>query len=117
MSWPAGGHRPVLAPPGHPAVDEPRVAGEAVVGPDAQSLGHTGSQTLDEAVGLLDEVEDELDGVGVLEVDPDRGPGAVEQVPVRAGPGVATLARLDGSAGARSRRSTSAPASASSMQV
>ena len=34
--------RPVLAPAGHPAVDEPRVAGEAPVGAEAEPLGHPG---------------------------------------------------------------------------
>ena len=79
-----GRHRSVLAPPRHAPVDQPRVAAEAGVGPDAEPLGHAGPETLDQPVGLLDQPEHELDGVGVLQVDTHRGTGPVEQVPVRA---------------------------------
>ena len=50
------GVRAVLAPAGHAAVDEPRVAGEADVGAEAEALGHAGPEALDERVGLLDEL-------------------------------------------------------------
>ena len=81
-----GRHRPLLTPPRHAPVDQPAVAPEAGVGPDAQSLGHAGPEALDQPVGLLDEPEHELDGVGVLEIDADRGTGPVQQVPVRPRP-------------------------------
>ncbi len=87
------GHGAVLAPSGHASVDQPTVPGEAGLGPDAQPLGHTRPEALDQAVGLLDQVEDELDGVGVLEVDADRRPGPVQQVPVRPGARGPRLAR------------------------
>ena len=54
--------RTVLAPAGHPAVDEPRVAGEAVVRAQAEPLGDAGAVTLQEHVGALDEGERGRDG-------------------------------------------------------
>ena len=75
--------RAVLAPAGHAAVDELRVAGEADVGPDAEPLGHAGPEALDERVGLLDEREHGLDAVGRLEVDADRAPAPVQDLEVR----------------------------------
>lgn len=49
--------RAVLAPAGHPAVDEPRIAGVAVGGADAEPLGDSGAEALDEHVGPLDQVQ------------------------------------------------------------
>ena len=97
MSWPGHRrHRPLLTPPRHAAVDQPPVAPEAGVGPDAQSLGHAGPEALDQPVGLLDEPEHQLDGVGILEIDADGGTGPVQQVPVRArARGLDLLAALD----------------------
>ena len=84
MSCPAvGGQRAVLAPAGHPAVDEPGIAGQADVGPEPEPLGHPGAEALHQAVGAVDQVEDEGDPVGVLEVDRHRPATAVHQVPVR----------------------------------
>ncbi len=53
----AGGlrERPVLAPAGHAAVDEPRVAREADVGAEPEPLHHAGPEALDQRVGLLDQ--------------------------------------------------------------
>ena len=62
MSWPARvGERPVLAPAGHAAVDEARVAREADVGAEAEPLHHAGAETLDEHVGALDQAQGGLD--------------------------------------------------------
>ena len=84
MSWPGGlRHRTVLAPAGHAAVDELRVAGEAHVGAEAEPLGHAGPEALDQRVGLLDEAQHRLDAVGVLQVDADRAPAAVQRLEVR----------------------------------
>ena len=74
------GVRAVLAPPGHAPVDELRVAGEAVVGADAEPLGDAGPEALHDDVGLLDQREHRLDAVGALEVDADRAAAAVEHV-------------------------------------
>ena len=77
MSWPAAmGVRAVLAPPGHPPEHQLRVAGEALVGPDAEALHHARPEPLDQRVGALDEVEQRGDAVGVLEVDGDVAPAA-----------------------------------------
>ena len=43
--------RPVLAPAGHAAVDQPRIAREQRVGPEAQPLHHAGPEALDQRVG------------------------------------------------------------------
>ena len=58
MSCPAASeYGPVLAPAGHPPVDELGVAGEALVGADAEPLHHARAEALDQRVGALDEVE------------------------------------------------------------
>ena len=83
----AGGVRPraVLAPAGHPAVDQPRVAGVAVLGPEPEPLGHPRPHPLDQHVGALDQVEHGLHRLGLLEVERDAGPAPVEQVVRAAG--------------------------------
>ena len=45
------GERAVLAPAGHARVDEPRVAGAARVGTDAESLGDAGPEPFEQHVG------------------------------------------------------------------
>ena len=76
-------HRTVLAPPGHAPVDELRVAGEAHVGAEAEALGHAGPEALEQRVGALDELQHELDALGVLQVDADRAAAAVQRLEVR----------------------------------
>ena len=78
-----GGVRPDLSPTGEPAVDEARVAGEADVGADAESLGDAGSEHLEHRVGLLDDAEERVGAVGVLEVD---GRSPVCRAPSRSSP-------------------------------
>ena len=73
------GQRPVLPPAGHPAVDDPLVDLPAVLGPEPEPLGHTGAHALHHDVGLGDQVEHHLRGLGVLEVERDARPAAVEQ--------------------------------------
>src|SRR5205823_6411463 len=72
----------VLAPPGHSAVDELRVAGQAHVRTEAQALGHAGPETLDERVGFLYESQYRFDAVRVFEIDADRAPPARHRVDV-----------------------------------
>lgn len=74
------GQRAVLAPAGHPAVDELRVAGVAVGRADAEPLGDPGAEALDEHVGALDQVEDAGGAVGGLQVDEDGALVAVGDV-------------------------------------
>ena len=72
--------RAVLAPAGHPAVDQPRVAGQAVVGAEPEPLGGAGAHALEQHVGVLDEREHGLDRLGALQVERDARPAAGEQV-------------------------------------
>ena len=82
-------HRPVLAPAGQAAVHEPRVAGGALVGADAEALGDARPEHFEEHVGLLDQPQQRLDALRQLEVDRHRllapvhgrgrGPGAVDR--------------------------------------
>ena len=79
------GERAVLAPAGHPAVDQARVDRVAVLGAEAEPLGDAGAHALDEHVGVGDQLQDGLGGLGVLEVERDAGAAAVEQVARAAG--------------------------------
>lgn len=74
------GQRAVLAPAGHPAVDELRVAGEAGVGADAEPFGHSGAVALDEDVGAFGQVEDAGRPLVALEVQEDGALVAVGDV-------------------------------------
>jgi len=76
------GQRAGLAPAGHPAVDELRVACPAVLGPQAEALGGAGAHPLDQHVGPLDEVEHEAHARGRLQVDLDARAAAVQNVDV-----------------------------------
>ena len=76
-------HRTVLAPPGHAAVHELRVAREAVVGTEAEPLGHARAVALDQRVGLLDEPQHRFDTFRLLQVDTDRPPTAIQRLEVR----------------------------------
>src|SRR6202011_5600328 len=58
----------------------PRVAGQARVGSDPETFGDTGPEAFDERVGLLHETHQRLDTVGILEIDADRAPAAVDDV-------------------------------------
>ena len=69
--------RAVLAPTGHAAVHEARVAGEADVGADAEPLRHAGPESLGQRIGALDEPQHRLDAVGVLQVDRHGAAAAV----------------------------------------
>ena len=72
--------RPVLAPARHAAVHELRVARRHASGPMPESLRHAGPEPFDERVGLLDHAQHRLDAVGLLEVDADRAPAAVQHL-------------------------------------
>ena len=78
-----GGVGAVLAPAGHAAEHQLRVAGQAHLGPDPEALHHAGPEALDDGVGRLDQLEQRLHTVGVLEVDPDGAPPTVQHVPAR----------------------------------
>ena len=67
----ARGERAVLAPAGHPPVDQRRVARQAVGGAEAEPLGHAGAVPLDQHVGAGRQPEHHLGAARVLEVDDD----------------------------------------------
>ena len=81
MSCPArGASGTVLAPAGHPGVDQPGIAGQHLVGSDAEPLQHAGPQPLDEHVRGIEQAQQHVPPVGRLQVDRDTGPAAVERI-------------------------------------
>ena len=48
--------RAILAPPGHPGVDQPRIAGHRHVGSEAETLGHPGPEAFEQHVRARDEI-------------------------------------------------------------
>ncbi len=77
--------RAVLAPAGHPAVDEPRVAREADVGTEPEPLHRAGAEPFDERVGALDHGQHVVDRTGPLQIDRQRRTTARQQVAARVG--------------------------------
>src|SRR5258706_11619554 len=61
----------LLAEAGDRAVDEPRIAGEDVIVPEAQSRHQAGPEVLDKYVGLLNEPPERLAPAVALEVERD----------------------------------------------
>ena len=74
-----------LAPAGHASVDDLRVALEADVRAQTEALHHAGAEALEEGVCAFDQLERDLDALGVLEVERDRAAAAGEQVAGRIG--------------------------------
>ena len=73
MSWPARlDHGPVLPPARHAGVDQSGVAGPKVVGAEAQALGDSRSEALDEHVGRVGEPAHYFDTIRRLQIDSDR---------------------------------------------
>ena len=70
-------HRTVLTPPGHAAVDQPRVAGVAVGRPDPEAFGDARPVALDQDVRVVDQAQHRVATRGVLEVG--RDPAATAQ--------------------------------------
>lgn len=73
-------HGAGLAVARHPSVDEPRVASQASVRADAQSLSDSRAKALEQHIGSLDQIEDHGGTVRVLQVEGDRAPPAVQQL-------------------------------------
>ena len=69
--------RPALPPAGHPAIDETWVAGEAVIGAEAEPLGNARTESLDQRVGMLDESQGQ--GLPVRALQVERQGGATAQ--------------------------------------
>ena len=74
--------RALLAPASHPPVDELGIQGQAVVGADAEALGHARAEALDQQVRALDQAPSGPEAVGVLEIDRDRTPTPQQKVPL-----------------------------------
>jgi hypothetical protein len=74
------GERPVLAPAGHPPVDQPRVPRLAVGGADAEPFGDPGPVPLEQRVRALGEPQHHLGAPRVLEVHDDALLAAVGDV-------------------------------------
>ena len=51
------GQRTGLAPAGHPAIDQPRIDGHAIVRPQAQLFHHAGAEPFEHSIGLRDQLE------------------------------------------------------------
>ena len=79
------GERPVLAPAGHPAVHESRIALPEVRGSEPEPLHHTGPEPLDQRVGPVDQLQNDVTSLGTLDIDGDRAPAAMHHVLVGAG--------------------------------
>ena len=60
--------RSVLAPAGHAAVDQLRIACEAVLRSDAQTLGDAGPIGFEQRIGFLAQAQHGLHRCGLLEV-------------------------------------------------
>ena len=79
MSCPARcAHGPVCPHPVIRACTSLRVAGEALLGPEAEPLDHARPVALDEHVGVVDEPLHDPPARLVLEVDRDARPGAAQ---------------------------------------
>ena len=72
--------RPILAPAGDAAIDEARIAREAIVGAEPQPLGDAGAEPLDKRVGAFDEAQGQRLSVRGFEIDRDRPATAQQQV-------------------------------------
>ncbi len=87
--------RAILAPPRHPAEDEPRIAPLARLRAEAQPLGHSRPEPLDQHVSVVGQPQQQVDPGRVLEVEPDRPAPADERVSRRAGLRPAALGPVD----------------------
>ncbi len=74
------GERALLAPAGHAAVDDARVALEDHIRPEAEPFGDAGTEALDEDVGALEQGQDLLDVGGILEVGLDDATVALNRI-------------------------------------
>ncbi len=70
----------MLAPAGHPCVDQPWVACQAGLGAEAEPLHDAGPQALDQHVRLRGEVEPGSLALRVLEVEADDRAAAIQRV-------------------------------------
>ena len=67
---------PRLAPAGHAAVDDLRIALQNHVGPETQALHDARPEALEHRVGAFQQLQAGLDGLGVLEIQTDGAAAA-----------------------------------------
>jgi hypothetical protein len=80
-----GGQRAVLPPARHTRVDQPRVAGQADLGPHAETFGHPRPQALEQDVRGVGQPEQRVHRARVLQVEHGGLAAAVHQVTFRPG--------------------------------
>ena len=69
-----------LTPTSHTSEHQSRIAGQADVGTNAQTLHDTGPEPLDQCVGRLDQSQQRLHAFGVLQVDGDVATSSLKDV-------------------------------------
>ena len=74
-----GSERAVLAPTGHPAVDQLRIEAQAIIGAEAQPFCHARPKALDDRIGAGDQPLGQRDGARILEVHRHGAATAVEK--------------------------------------
>ncbi|MCY1361398.1 hypothetical protein D9M69_480640 [compost metagenome] len=85
------GQRPLLAPAGHAAIDQPGIERQAHVRPQAQALHDAGAHAFDQRIAVLRQLQHGANALGTLQVDAD---GALAALVERAGPHIDFFARL-----------------------
>ena len=73
------GQRTVLAPAGHAAINQPRVARQADLGAKPQTFHHAWAEALDQAVGLGHQGQHRVNRRRVFEIQRDRAAPPIEQ--------------------------------------
>ncbi|MNZ81137.1 hypothetical protein D3C78_997940 [compost metagenome] len=76
----AGGRRQrtALAPAGHAAVDQLRIARQAHVRTEAETFHHAGAEAFDQHVGFVDQLQQDIGSARLLRVDGDAAAAAAE---------------------------------------
>ena len=83
----------MLPPPGHPRVDQPGIAAQADIGSDAETLGHSRPEALEQHIGGIGEPEQRVDSARMLQVEDGGLAAAVQQGTL--GPGVSGSGTVD----------------------
>jgi len=79
------GQRPGLPPPGHPGVDQPRIAAQADLRSRPDAFGHSRPEALEQDIGGVGQPEQRIDRARVLQVKYGRAATAVHQIAFRPG--------------------------------
>ncbi|MCY1519488.1 hypothetical protein D9M68_542410 [compost metagenome] len=79
-----GSQRTALPPAGHAPVDQLRIARQADIRTEPQALHDARAEALDQHIGTVDQLQQDLVGPGFARVDDDAPPPAPQQTAVRA---------------------------------